>query len=199
VRSSIAVTLVAACGGDPTGASSVASIAIEPATLVIQTNESCQRFANLFDASGTVVTGPKATWATSAAEILTISRGGKVSGVRAGSATVTATVHGHSGTLAVTVIPRIFREALVPSARTIAPGSTTQLSLVLYDVTDNVINATVPTLWQVDNPSLATVDTNGLLTSRSIGVVIVTARFATGGSLAVSNASTAIFIVAPAP
>jgi uncharacterized protein YjdB len=199
----MAFAIVLVCGvancSDATAASSVARIVIEPETLVLQANESCVLHANLFDGSGGAITGPKLTWTTSASGILSITKGGKVAGVSTGTATVTATLNGHTDTLAVNVIPRIFSSSIQVPARTIALGATDQLSLVLYDVNDNPVNATVPTEWAVDDSSKATVSATGLLTARAVGVVIVSARWATGGSLAVNNAGTAVYIVAQAP
>jgi hypothetical protein len=108
-------------------------------------------------------------------------------------------LNGRTDTLAVNVIPRIFSSSIHVAARTIAVGVTDQLSLVLYDVSDNPVSATVPTQWGVDDSTKATVSATGLLTPRTAGVVLVYARWATGGSLAVNNVGTAVYIVAQAP
>src|SRR5213079_1687758 len=57
------------------------------------------------DASGNALTGRTITWSSSDNSVATVSSSGLVSGVVAGSATITATSEGQSGTAAITVTP----------------------------------------------------------------------------------------------
>jgi hypothetical protein len=55
------------------------------------------------DSAGNVLSGRVVTWATSAAGVTTVSSGGLVTAVAVGTATITATSEGKSGTAAITV------------------------------------------------------------------------------------------------
>src|SRR5213079_454088 len=57
------------------------------------------------DASGNALTGRTITWSSSDNSVATVSSSGLVSGVVAGSATITATSEGQSGPSAITVTP----------------------------------------------------------------------------------------------
>jgi Bacterial Ig-like domain (group 2) len=59
--------------------------------------------ATVKDASGAILTGQSVTWASSSSGVATVSSTGLVSGVAAGSATITATSNGKQGQATVTV------------------------------------------------------------------------------------------------
>src|SRR4029077_2718367 len=69
----------------------VASVTVSPATASITVGAATQLTATPKDANGTALTGRAVTWATSNASVATVSTTGRVTGVTAGSATITAT------------------------------------------------------------------------------------------------------------
>jgi uncharacterized protein YjdB len=81
----------------------VATVTVSPASASLVVGATQQFTAVLKDAMGTVLTGRSVTWATSNAPVVTVSAGGVVSALVAGTATVTATSEGQSGTAGVTV------------------------------------------------------------------------------------------------
>jgi uncharacterized protein YjdB len=81
----------------------VASVTVSPATAAINVGATQQLTANPKDAGGNTLTGRTVTWASDNTAAATVSSSGLVSGVAAGSANVTATCEGKSGTSAVTV------------------------------------------------------------------------------------------------
>jgi Big-like domain-containing protein/calcineurin-like phosphoesterase family protein len=85
------------------GSIPVASVEVTPASASIAVNATVQLTATPKDANGTPLSGRTITWATGSAAIATVSASGLVSGVGAGSATITATAEGQSGTAAITV------------------------------------------------------------------------------------------------
>lgn len=106
----VAVTIVlAACGGaggdpgptDPPAAV-VAAVRIDPASLSLVAGQGQSITATPVDASGVPINGRTVQWASANSSVATVS-GGLVSGVAAGSTTVTATCEGKTATVIVTV------------------------------------------------------------------------------------------------
>src|SRR5207248_4646611 len=81
----------------------VASVTVSPTAAGVTVGATTQLTATPKDANGTALSGRVVTWATSNAAAATVSASGLVTGVAAGSATITATSEGQSGTAAVTV------------------------------------------------------------------------------------------------
>ena len=98
------LALLAACSSGP-GAehpTPVASIAVSPRSVIVRVGETAQLIALPLDAHGAPLAGRAVTWATSDASVATVTTG-RVAGVSAGRATITATSEGQSGATGVTV------------------------------------------------------------------------------------------------
>jgi hypothetical protein len=80
-----------------------ASLTLAPASASVPVGGTLQLAATVKDASGSILTTRPMTWSSSAAPVATVSATGAVSGVAAGSATVTAAVDGQTATSQVTV------------------------------------------------------------------------------------------------
>src|SRR2546421_254369 len=109
----------------------VASVSVSPATASVQTGQTVQLTATPKDASGAALSGRAVTWASSNAAVATVSGTGLVTGVAAGSATITATSEGKSGTSALTVTAAIAPVASVtlsPSPATVQISGTLQVT-----------------------------------------------------------------------
>ena len=81
----------------------VASVTVSPASASAPVGQTAQLTATPKDASGTPLAGRVVTWASTNTAIATVNGSGLVTGVAAGSATITATSEGKNGTAAVTV------------------------------------------------------------------------------------------------
>jgi hypothetical protein len=81
----------------------VATVTVSPASASLAVGATQPVSAVLKDANGNVLTGRSVTWATSNAPVATVSGSGLVSALLVGTATLTATSEGRSGTAAVTV------------------------------------------------------------------------------------------------
>jgi uncharacterized protein YjdB len=81
----------------------VASVEVSPAGVAIVPGSSRQLTATAKDAGGNVLTGRTATWESDRPAVATVTAGGLVTAVAAGTAMVTATIEGHTGTATVTV------------------------------------------------------------------------------------------------
>jgi uncharacterized protein YjdB len=81
----------------------VASVAVSLGASSLTVGQTTQGTAVLKDASGTVLTGRTITWASANTAVATVSATGLVTAVGAGSAGITASSEGQSGTAIVTV------------------------------------------------------------------------------------------------
>lgn len=105
--------LITATAGGKTGSAAVtvtsatlpavASVTVSPATASLIIGATAQLTATTKDASGTTLTGRTVTWSSSDPTVATVSPTGLVSGIKAGTATITATSETKVGTAAVTV------------------------------------------------------------------------------------------------
>ena len=153
----------------------VASVAVTPAPASVQVGQTVQLTATPKDASGSPLAGRVVTWASSASAIATVSASGLVTGVAAGSATLTATSEGKSGTAAVTVtIVPVASVAVSPASASVAVGQTVQLSATPKDASGNALAGRVVT-WASTAPAVATVNGSGLVTGVAAGAATITA------------------------
>jgi uncharacterized protein YjdB len=81
----------------------VATVVVSPSSANVEIGRTLQLSAVAQDANGNTLSGHDVAWSTSAAGVATVSGGGLVSGVAEGSAQITATVDGRSGSAAITV------------------------------------------------------------------------------------------------
>lgn len=81
----------------------VARVVVSPASTTIKRGNKKQFSATAYDAAGKVISGRDVTWSSSNSGVATVSPSGVVTGVSRGSATITATVGGVSGTASVNV------------------------------------------------------------------------------------------------
>src|SRR2546425_425171 len=81
----------------------VAAVTVNPATASVQVGQTVQLSAIPRDANGNPLAGRTVSWGSSNPAVATVSASGLVTGVAAGSATITATSEGQSGTATITV------------------------------------------------------------------------------------------------
>src|SRR5437667_386481 len=82
---------------------SVASLGLSPSSATITVGTSTQLSAVTKDSAGGTLSGRVVTWATSNAAVATVNTSGLLTSSAVGSATITATSEGKSGTATVTV------------------------------------------------------------------------------------------------
>ncbi len=98
---------VVACGGDPpTSNVPVAAVEITAPATALTPGQSMQLAAVAVDAGGAAIPNAgKVAWESGSETVLTVSGSGQVHALTAGSAAVSATVRGVTGTILVTVLP----------------------------------------------------------------------------------------------
>ena len=153
----------------------VASVTVSPATANVFAGATTQLSATLKDAAGNVLTGRAVAWTSSNTAIATVSAAGLVTGVAAGSATITATSEGKSGTASVTVaIVPVASVTVSPATAVVLVGATVQLTTTLKDAAGNVLSGRSVT-WASGTPAVATVSSTGLVTGVAASAATITA------------------------
>src|SRR5438445_8313457 len=153
----------------------VASVTVTPVTASISPGQMWQLTASPKDANGNPLTGRVVTWASSATAIATVNVSGLVTGVTAGSATITATSEGQSGTAAVTVsVVPVASVTVSPAPASVPVGQTVQLTATPRDANNNPLLGRVVT-WVSSNTLVATVNGSGLVIGVATGSATITA------------------------
>ena len=130
----------------------VASVVVSPASASVPVGATVQLTASLKDASGNVLTGRTIAWGTSAAGVATVSASGLVTGAAAGTATITATSEGKSGTALIVVA-----SAPPPGTNPNEPSGYTRFAEHDFStpITQSTPSATgLMGLWAIDDPTL---------------------------------------------
>ncbi len=134
--------------------------------------------ASVLDLSGNTLTNRVITWTSSNLQVATISQLGIVTATGLGTAVITASSEGKSGSASVVVVfpvgQPIGTVSLSTSSLTLNPGRSSQLSATVRDINGNIITDR-PTVWQSSNPAAFTVTQTGLVTAVALGFGLVSA------------------------
>ena len=123
------------------------------------------------------------SWSSSDRSVATVDKTGTVQGLKPGTATVTATAEGKSGTCAVTVKAKavnVTEVTLDKTELTLTEGETETLTATVKP--DNADNRKVT--WSSDKTDVATVGGDGRVTAVKAGVAVVTVTTEDGGKTA---------------
>lgn len=178
-----AALFLAACGGDgspagpePEPEPSVATVEITPgADTLTALGETRSFTAVARDADGDPITGLSFTWSTSDQSVATVDDQGVVTASANGTAEITATVDGVTGSAGLAVIQQVESVTVTPSSATLTTvGATRTFTAAAVDANDNAVTGAA-ILWTSEDPSVATVDSAGVVTSKGAGVSTITA------------------------
>ena len=155
----------------------VARVTVSPASRSLEVTKALQLTASITDIRGRAIPGKVATWTSSNPNVATVSSTGRVQTVALGTATITATCDGQSGTSVITVTPiNVATIAVVPATTTLLAGQGLSLSLQLADSLGRPLTTAGRTIaWRSATPAIATVDSVGRVTAIAPGVVDVSA------------------------
>jgi uncharacterized protein YjdB len=168
----------------------VASVTVTLSAPSVSIGQTTQANATTRDASGNTLTGRPVAWTSSNTSVATVDSTGLVRSVAAGTANITATSEGKSGqaTLTVNQVP-VASVTVSPSSASLTVGQTTQLTATARDANNNVLTGRSVT-WSSSNPSIASVNSSGLVTANGPGsATIVASSEGKAGSAAVAVAS----------
>ncbi len=153
----------------------VASVTVSPTSGSARIGATVQLTGVTKDSAGNLLTRRTVSWMTSNASVATVSAGGLVTGMTAGSATITGTSEGNRGTSTITVtnVP-VARVTVTPAITSLLMGATLQLTATPTDALGNPLSGRVVT-WSTNTPGVATVRGTGLVTGSGVGAVTITA------------------------
>ena len=153
----------------------VASVTVSPNPAAIRVGGTVQLTAVTKDSAGNILTGRAITWSSNATGVATVSATGRVTGVAAGSATITAISEGKSGTAAITVtLAPVATVTVSPNPASVVVAGTVQLTATLKDSAGATLTGRVVT-WASSAPAVATVSANGLVSGLVAGTATITA------------------------
>jgi len=183
----------------------VATVTVSPLSANVLVGATQALTATTKDAGGQTLTGRTVTWSSSATGVATVSTAGVVTGVAAGTAVITATSEGKSGTATIFVLTVPVGSVTVsPSPASVVGTQTVQLTATVKD--QNNVVVTRPVTWTTNNPGVATVSTTGLATGDNRGntqlsaVITATSETKSGTStVTVSPNPVSTVAVSPAP
>jgi hypothetical protein len=116
------------------------------------------------------------TWSSSDTSIASVSNSGLVTANDNGSATITVTSNGITASSAVTIEPIML--SIAPSAPSITQTKPSTLSVKLNIPGETISNIT----WTSNDPSIAAIDTNGIVTGYKTGTTTINASGEVNGN-----------------
>ena len=177
----------------------VASVTVSPGAPNMFPGDVLPLSATARDAGGNVVAGRPATWASSNTSIATVVPAtGVVTAVATGSATITATVDGVSGsaTVAINAMP-VASVTLAPASMSLHQGQQSGFIATARDASGNVVSR--PLTWSTTNATVINVTQGGVVTALSPGTESVIAMAVGAGAGGTNVGDTASVTVALVP
>jgi uncharacterized protein YjdB len=160
----------------------VGSVVVSPDSISLVIGKTSPLTATVKDANNNTLDGRDVTWKSSNTSVATVDDKGVVTGVSVGTATVTATSEGKSGSAKVVVTLEPVDKVTVADIEnttdplTVVEGQTMQLVALLTDAAGNSLTSDGRTLtWSSDDQNIATVNGQGLVTGVSPGKTKITA------------------------
>jgi uncharacterized protein YjdB len=151
----------------------VATVTVATTLTNLQPTQTTQATAALLDASSVPALGRTVTWSSSNTNVATVSATGLVTGIAGGTAIISATSEGITGTKTIAV-PLVATVTVTGTNLSPLPQQTSQLTATLVDATSSpALNRTVA--WTSSSPTVAMVSPTGLVTGLSVGTAVISA------------------------
>ena len=158
-------------------ATRVAAVTVTPGAASVAAGGTVQLSARATDAGGAALNDRLVFWQSSNDAVARVTSTGLVSGVAAGTATITATSEGKSATAAVTVAapgPVTTRVDVSPTSAGLVVGGTQQLTATPRDAAGTARTGRTIT-WTSSDATVAAVNGSGLVTAVTAGSATITA------------------------
>jgi uncharacterized protein YjdB len=153
----------------------VASVVVSPSSATLVVGQAVAFEAEPRSASGQPLTGRAVSWSSSRTDVATVASTGVVIALSAGTATITASSEGRSGSSQVTVVPpTVHRVEITPANAVIDEKASFRLTATVYDSRGNVLVGEDVT-WTSSDSRIATVDDTGRVRGEREGTVTITA------------------------
>jgi trimeric autotransporter adhesin len=170
----------------------VASIILAPSSATVIVGQSLQLTATPRDSVGNALSGRPINWTSSNASIASVSSTGLVTALSRGTSTITASSERASATarLTIALVP-VDTITVSPATATLAAGRTLQLTARAVDSAGNLLTGR-QVAWGTDQPSIATVSADGVVTGIAAGRATISASID-------GKTGTAVVTVTPVP
>lgn len=167
----------------------LSSITVAPQSASVNIGGTLQFTATGVNNDGTASSLHNLVWSSSDTTIATITSGGMAKGVASGTATITATDQGITGSSTLTVGSTSNTLTISPSNQTVSLS--TSGGSVQFNATLNGQDVTAATNWSSSNTSVAffSAGSAGLATLQSIGTTTITATYTPSGTTASGTTS----------
>ncbi|HEX2781674.1 MAG TPA: Ig-like domain-containing protein [Gemmatimonadaceae bacterium] len=164
-----------AAGTPVVSAAPVASVSVTSPVQSLVPSQTAQLGAVLRDSAGNTLSGRALTWSSSAGGVATVSSTGLVTAQAPGTATITATSEGRSGSVDLSVAQaRVASVRVSPATSSLSVGQGVQLGAVVSDSAGNALSGR-SIGWSSSNTSVATVSGSGYVTAVGGGSATVSA------------------------
>lgn len=151
------------------------TVTLTPSSSTLILGSTVQLSTQITDAQGNLLTGRQVTYASDVPSVASVSATGLVTSVAAGTARITATSEGKSGSATVQVIPvPVASVQLTPTTAALFVGSTQQLTAVARSASGTTLSGRAVTFTS-GAPTVATVSATGLVTAVGPGIALVLA------------------------
>ena len=180
-------------GGGGTTAPTVATVTVSPTSATLAVGATQQLTAAPKSAAGVDITGKSTSWSSATPAVATVSAAGLVTAVGPGTASITATIDGVSGSSTITVTPvPVAAVTVSPTTGTLLVSQTLQLQAAARDASGAALTGR-PVSWSSNAPAIATISTSGMVTAVASGSASIQATI--GGI----SANAVLTVTAPAP
>lgn len=152
----------------------VGSVTVQPGSVSLGVGESTTLTATVKDANDAVVTDRLVMWTSSNALVATVTQTGVVKAIASGTAVISATSEGSTGSATVTAVAPVASISLQPTSVTLQRNMTATLTPTLRDAAGNVLTGRTVT-WRSSDTTKVHVSASGVVTAVSLGSVSITA------------------------
>jgi len=150
-----------------------AAVRIEPRDVPLgHVGQSLSLQASVLDAGESPIPGAAITWSSSDAAVIAVDGNGTVTGMAAGSATITAAHAGLTDAVTVTLTQVAVGMDVDPDVIAVVAGETAAISARLVDAGSITVDGAAFTFVSAD-PDIATVDANGIVTGVGVGTTLI--------------------------
>jgi uncharacterized protein YjdB len=170
-----------ACDETPVSLPEAAGVTVAAGTMALAVGDAAPVAAQVVDQDGRVMQGQAVVYSTDNASVATVGTDGMVRGVGPGTASVSATHGGSAATVKVTVTAPALQVKVPNATMGLVVGEAAPAGAQVLGAHGQVVQGAVP-VFSSDNPSVATVGTDGVIRGVSPGTATVSA--AHGGSAA---------------
>lgn len=189
-------------GGTTPPVAAVSTVAVSVGSTSLVAGSTTLATATARDGAGVVIAGRTVSWSSAAPSIAAVDGAGTITAVAPGTAVITASVDGRTGSASITVTAVPAASVTVTLAATaLGIGGTTQATAVVRDAAGAPLSGRAVT-WSSSAQAVATVSSTGFVTAVSAGTTVISAisEGRTGtASLTVSPPAVASLTIAFAP